>query len=213
MDKYKKSLVLNWLLFVIYSSINSYLVYHFSHAWPSKGNFLWFLLIFFCPPFLYHFVAITYTLITKEILIQQKTLRLITLIIGVLLAGGLLQYSQKNSLQQFIHAYAPMIEKIAQNMPTPCEYPYFKMSTIDRYNKKVNLTPHSSTQQPMAQLWYNPQGFILHFVAGTIDIAGGAFFYNSEQNKWQLFRNADQQKLDLFKHKLSGLKKCASQFT
>lgn len=207
MDGYKKSLLVNWILLIIYSSINSYTVYNLSHSWPTKGSLFWFLLIFFCPPLLYHFIAISYAVVTKRILHRKKVSRLVSLITGILLAGGLLQYSQKNSLQNFDKAYFPMIERLKQNMPMPCESEYFRIPRVVVYNKTVKRMIHQQGR-PIARLGYNQDAFMLYFVAGSVDIKGSTIFYDSDVEQWQMFHNADLPMIDKFKHKLSQLKKC-----
>ena len=207
MDKHKKSLLLHWVLLVIYSSINIYTVYSLSHSWPNKGSFAWFLLIFFCPPFLYHFITLSYELAVRKLFCWKKSLRFATLIAGILLAGNLLQYAQNSSLRKFNRAYTPLIERIIKKMPEPCDGQYFQIPKIATYNNKVNrLINHKG--KPIGELLYNHHRFIVHFQGGSVDIDGSTIFYDSEIKQWQIFHNDEFSLLDDFNFRRIGLTKC-----
>ena len=207
MDEYKKSLVVNWILLLIYSSINIYTIYSLSHSWPNEGSFSWFLLIFFCPPFLYHFIFISYTLATKENFRWKKCLRLGTLIIGVLLAGGLLNYTQNSSLRKLNRAYFPMIKELNKNMPKPCDYNLLQIPEIVVYNGKTNRMILKEGK-PIGELWYNSTRFIISFLGGSVDIDGSTFFYDSKVQQWQIFHNDNLQMKEKFNNSRLKLKKC-----
>jgi len=55
-QKEKKYLLLNWVLLTGYACINLFALYSSAYSWPTQGSIIWFLLIIFCPPFLYHLV-------------------------------------------------------------------------------------------------------------------------------------------------------------
>ncbi|NOQ35975.1 MAG: hypothetical protein GQ569_08770 [Methylococcaceae bacterium] len=216
MDKHKKSLLISWILLVIYSVIIIKTVYNLSHAWPNKGSFEWFLLIFFCPPFLYHFTALSYGLAIQQIFPWKKTLRLVTLILGFLLAGNLLQYAQKSSLRKFNRAYQPMIELIEENLPnscdeietsTLCKKPYLEIPKTAAYNNKAKQMI-SREGKPIGELLYNEQRFMLHFMGGSVDIDGSTIFYDSEVKQWQIFHNDNLEMMDEFNFKRLKLTKC-----
>lgn len=207
MDSHKKSLLLNWVLLVIYSSINIHTVYSLSHSWPNKGSFAWFLLVFFCPPFLYHFIALSYGLAVKKIFQWKKTLRFATLVAGVLLAGSLLQYVQDSSLRKFNRAYTPLIEKIRQKMPEPCDGDYFKIPKVATYNGHINRMVHRNGL-PIGELLHDGQHFLLRFQGGSIDIDGSTVFYDSKAGHWQIFHNDDMQMQDKLLFLQLGLTKC-----
>lgn len=207
MDKQKKSLLLNWILLVIYSAINISTIYSLSHSWPNQGSFLWFLLVFFCPPFLYHFISISYGLALQKDFRWKKSLRLATFIAGFLLAGSLLQYAQRSSLRKFNRAYQPLIERVKQKMPTPCDELYFQTAKVRTYNHRINRMV-SRQGKPIGELLYNEQRFIIHFLGGSIDIDGSTVFYDSDIGEWQLFHNDDMQKMDNLNFRQLGLTKC-----
>jgi len=207
MAEYKKSLVVNWVLLVIYSSINIYTVYSLSYSWPNKGSLSWFLLIFFCPPFLYHFIAISYILAVKENLHWKKCLRLGTLIMGVLLAGGLLNYTQKSSLRKLNRAYFPMVKAINKNMPMPCGHHYFQIQKVVVYNGKTNRMIMKDGK-PIGELWYKNKRFIVSFLGRSVDIDGSTIFYDSEIQQWQIFHNDNLQMKEKLNNTRLKLKKC-----
>jgi hypothetical protein len=209
MDEYKKSLVVNWILLVIYSNINIYTVYSLSHSWPNKGSLSWFSLIFFCPPFLYHFVAISYTLAIKENFRWKKCLRLGTLIAGFLLAGGLLNYTQKSSLRKLNRAYFPMVKALNKNMPMPCGHNYLQIPSVVVYNGKTKRTIMKEGK-PIGELWYKKKRFILSFLGGSVDIDGSTLFYDSEIQQWQIFHNDNLQMKQQLNNTLLKFKKCDS---
>jgi len=207
MDEYQKSLLLNWVLLLIYSGITIYSIYSLSHSWPNKGSLSWFFPIFFCPPFLYHFITISYTLATKKSFYWKKWLRLITIFIGILLAGILLQYTQNSSLRKFNRAYFPMTQELKENMPMPCHGDYFQIPQVVIYNGSSHRMV-TYEGKPIGELWYNQKRFVILFLAGSVDVDGSSLFYDSEAQKWQLFHNDNIKILDIFKRKLVNLTKC-----
>ena len=207
MDEYKKSLVINWVLLVIYSSINIYTIYSLSHSWPNKGSLSWFLLLIFCPPFLYHFIAISYTLATKENFRWKKCLRLGTIIIGVLLAGGLLNYTQKSSLRKLNRAYFPMIKALNKHKLMPCGRDYLQIPKVVIYNGKTHRMIMKDGK-PIGELWYSPTRFIISFLGGSVDIEGSTLFYDSKIQHWQVFHNDNLEMKEKLNNKRLKLKKC-----
>ncbi|MDQ7090591.1 MAG: hypothetical protein Q9M50_08095 [Methylococcales bacterium] len=207
MDDYKKSLFFHWVLLVIYSGINIYTVYSLSHSWPTKGCLSWFWLILFCPFFLYYFISICYSLAKKEDFCWKRCLGIGTLILGILLAGGLLRYTQKSALRKLNRAYGPMIEKIREKMPMPCEGGYFDIPTVVTYNGRSNRMIKEDGI-PVGSLWYGDGRFVLQFLGGSVDVDGSTLFYDSRIAEWQIFHNDDLQRLDAFKRSLLTLYEC-----
>lgn len=208
MEKEKKYLLLNWILLTGYGCINLFAIYSSIYSWPTQGSNIWFLLIIFCPPFLYHLVFIAYVSVLKKRPRGKKIYRFLTIICGVLLAGGLLQLTQKISLTRFKSAYSPMIAQVQQKMPLPCDVHYFEIPEIDRYN-------HSVTQKilqqgkPAGGLFYNSQRFVLHFRAGSVDMDNSTIFYDSEMKNWRFFHNDDVAEAENFAARSKGLTRCS----
>ncbi len=209
MDDDKKSLLINWILLVFYSSINIYTLYSLSHSWPTEGSFSWFLLIFFCPPFLYNFVTISYTLAVKKEFRWKKCLHLSTLIIGFLLAGALLNYTQKSSLKKLSHAYFPMVKAVTKNMPYPCHHDYFQIPKVVIYNGRTRRMIMKD-EKPIGKLWYTPNRFIISFLAGSIDIEGSTLFYDSKLQQWHIFHNDNLQMKQQLDNTLLNFQQCDS---
>lgn len=207
MDKEKKYLLLNWILLTSYACINLFAFYSSVYSWPTQGSVIWFLLLIFCPPFLYHTVYISYVLILKKRPDWKKIYRFVTMVGGILLAGGLLQVTQKISLSRFKSAYTPFVARVQQNMPTPCNGHYFEISAVDSYN-------HSVTQKllqqgnPAGALLYNSQRFVLHFRGGSVDMDNSTLFYDSETKNWRFFHNENTVEAENFAGRIRGLTKC-----
>jgi hypothetical protein len=207
MEKEKKYLLLNWILLTGYGCINLFALYSSAYSWPTQGSVIWFLLIIFCPPFLYHLVFIAYELILKKRLHWKKSYRFITLLCGVLLAGGLLQLTQKISLTRFKTAYSPLVAQVQQKMPLPCDSHYFEIRAVNRYNHSVTQKPFNQGK-PSAALLYNPQRFVLYFRGGSVDMDNSTLYYDSETQSWSFFHNDDAVMTESFDTRTKGLIKC-----
>jgi len=208
MGQYKHSLFLHWLLFFIYSLINFYILYNLCYSWPTTGSMVWFVLLISCPAFLYQFLLLAYTLKFKQPLQWKYKLAFISLILGFFLAGGLLQYTQKSSLRKMSRAYRPVIAQILEKMPTPvCDKAYFNTAEIVKYNGSIHRMI-AKDGHPLGELLYNDARFLLHFRAGSIDIAGSTLFYDSKVKHWQLFHNDNMKAFTHFKTLIDPLTLC-----
>lgn len=203
----KKYLLLNWVLFISYGCIILFALYGSIYCWPTKGSVIWFLVIIFCPPFLYHAVFISYALIFDKLLHWKKSYRFITLVIGIFLAGGLLQLTQNLSLARFKAAYQPFVAQIHANMPNPCASSYFAMPQVQSYNLSVTQKILQQ-KKPTGALFYNPQRFVLYFRAGSVDVGGSSLVYDSQTKRWDFFHHNDRQAADKFTAQISKLVKC-----
>jgi hypothetical protein len=208
MDKEKKYLLLNWILLSGYGCINLFALYSSIYTWPTQGSIIWFLLLLFCPPFLYHTIFIGYALVLKKRLHWRKSYRFITLIIGILVAGGLLQITQKISLNRFKTAYSPLIMAVQQKMPHPCNQHYFEIPEVNRYNHSVTQKILTKNK-PTGALRYNAQRFIVQFRGGSVDMDNSTLFYDSITKNWQFFHNDDLVIAKAFAERLKGLTQCS----
>jgi hypothetical protein len=199
----KKFLLLNWILVISYGGIISFAFYSSAYSWPTQGSVIWFLLLIFCPPFLYHCVFISYVLVLDKKPHWKKIYRLITLVGGVLFAGGLLQITQKISLSRFKTAYSPLTEHIQKKMPLPCDTHYFEIPSVHDYNHSV-----AKKDKPITGLLYNAQRFVLHIRGGSVDMIGSTLFYDSELKDWSFFHNADSDATEKFAVRIKGLMAC-----
>jgi hypothetical protein len=209
MDEYKNRLLLNAIILAICSGISLYTLYDLSYSWPTQGCFGWFILIFLAPFFIYQLLAIGHFLIHQNLLTQKFTTSLLSLFFGFLLAGAALQYTQNNALQRFIRAYAPMIQHIKHNMPTPCDQYYFKLPSVQHYNTK---TARMIVQNgnPIGMLRHNSREFLLHFQGGSIDIEGSTLYYDSTTERWHFFHNNNLPEKAIFNQRHLALAKCHS---
>jgi hypothetical protein len=207
MDKEKKYLLLNWVLLASYACINLFALYSSAHSWPTQGSVIWFLVIIFCPPFLYHLFFIGYVLILKQRPHWKKSYRFLTLLGGILLAGGLLQVTQKISLARVKTAYSPMIALIQQKMPLPCDAHYFEIPQINTYNQSVTQKILRQSK-PSGALFYDSQRFVLHFRGGSVDRDNSTLFYDSQTKNWLFFHNDDVAMTAKFASRLQGLSQC-----
>jgi hypothetical protein len=208
MDKEKKYLLLNWILLTSYGCINLFAVFSCVYSWPTQGSIIWFLLIIFCPLFLYHVVFIAFVLMQKDRQQWVKKCRVVTLISGVLLAGGLLQLTQKISLIRFKNAYSPMIVKVAEKMPNPCGEDYFQIPQVQRYNQSVTQKILKNAK-PAGELLYNVQRFVLYFRAGSVDRDNSSLFYDSTNKEWHFFHNDNALEAKNFSMRIKGLSRCS----
>ncbi|MCK5871477.1 MAG: hypothetical protein KAG26_01525 [Methylococcales bacterium] len=211
MDEHKHTLFFSAIVLFICSCIGVYTLYDLAYSWPNKGCFLWFIVIFVSPIFLYYSVSIGYFLGTKKPLTQKKTTFLLSLIFGILFAGGLLQYTQSNSLQRFSRIYAPMIQKIQQNMPEPCHYAYFESTAIKAYNAKIHRSVMKD-DRPVGGLLYNKDQFILYFLSQSINVEGSTLFYDSEVEKWQLLQNDNPEATAIFQQQRLAFIECNTPY-
>lgn len=207
METEKKYLLLHWILLISYGCINLFAVYSSMYSWPTQGSFIWFLLIIFCPFFLYHLVFIGCVTVLNIRPHWKKSYLFLTIISGILLAGGVLQITQKISLARFKTAYSPMVFQVQQKMPFPCNAHYFEIPAVYRYN-------HSVTQKllwkgkPTGGLLYNPQRFVLYFRAGSVDMDNSTIFYDSEIKNWQFFHNDEVAEAENFAARSKNLSLC-----
>ncbi|MCK5924464.1 MAG: hypothetical protein KAG10_01080 [Methylococcales bacterium] len=209
-DEHKHTLFFNAFVLFICCSIGLYTLYDLSYSWPHTGCLKWYILLFLAPVFVYHCLSISYFLIFKKPFVRKKTVSILSLIVGILFAGGLLQYTQNNSLQRFIRVYTPMIEKIQQNMPKPCNEAYFEIADIKNYNAHIHRSV-TKDGKPIGGLLYNTDQFILYFLGRSINIEGSLIFYDSTVKKWQLFQNNNAQAKDAFEQRRLTLRACNSE--
>ncbi|MEY4768995.1 MAG: hypothetical protein RL637_1634 [Pseudomonadota bacterium] len=198
-------LLFNWILLIGYGAVNIFAFYDLAHSWPTQGSVIWYLLLIFCPAFLYHLTFISYVLISHQPPQWSRLFRLMTLIVGILFAGGLLQYTQKKALKRFKKAYAPLVEKIQHQMPTPCAINYSKIPEIIHYNRSISSV---DSQSSLPKLFYNSQKFVIYFRAGSVDMDNSTLFYDSIDKNWQFFHNSDTASYQQFIQKTIGLTSC-----
>lgn len=203
----KKFLLVNWILVISYSCIIFFALYSSIYSWPTQGSVIWFLLIIFCPPFLYHCCFIGSALGLNKKLHWKKTYRLATFGFGILLAGGLLQLTQKVSLSRFKTAYTPLIMRVQQKMPQPCDSHYFEIPQVTAYNRTVTQKILHQNK-PIARLLFDKQRFILQFRAGAVDVEGSSLVYDSQTQKWHFFHNRENQEVEKFAERIKGLTSC-----
>ena len=207
MGKEKKYLLLNWILLAGYGCITLFAVVSSIYSWPTQGSIIWFFLIIFCPPFLYHLFFIGYVSVLKQRPHRKKSYRFITMLCGVLLAGAVLQMTQKISLAHFESAYQPMIVQIQEQMPSPCDSHYFEIPEVYRYNHSVTQKLLQG-EKPIGGLLYNPQRFVLHFRASSVDMDNATIFYDSESKNWRFFHHDNVAEMDNFTARSRGLTPC-----
>ncbi len=203
-SKNARYLLFNWILLISYGGINLFAVYSLTHSWPTQGSVIWFLLIIFCPAFLYHLTFISYVLILQKPPQWTRLFRLMTLIGGVLFAGGVLQYTQKKAFKHFRKAYTPLVELVQHKMPQPCNANYFTLPSVSQYNYSVTHGYH----KPVSGLFYNQQRFIVYFQGGSVDMNNSTLFYDSQNHNWLFFHNNDLAMFEQFKRRLEGLQNC-----
>ncbi|MCK5898003.1 MAG: hypothetical protein KAG10_10220 [Methylococcales bacterium] len=210
MGEHKHALFFNAIILVICFGIGLYILYDLSYSWPHNGCTVWFILLFLAPIFLYHGISISHFLLSKKPLIRKKTISLVSLIFGILFAGGLLQLTQHNSLQRFSRIYAPMIEKIQKNLPEPCDEAYFEMPDIKSYNSKAHRSI-TKYDKPVGGLLYNKNQFILYFLSPSINVDRSTLFYDSTVKKWQLFQNDNLQAKGFFEQRRLAFLECTTK--
>jgi len=208
MVKEKKYLLLNWILLASYGCIIFFALYSSVYSWPTQGSSIWFLLIIFCSSFLYHLAYIGYAVTLKKKPHLKKSYRFVTLVCGILLAGGLLLLTQKISLARFKTAYSPLITRVQQKMPLPCDGHYFEIPQVNRYNQSVTQKILNQGK-PSGALLYNQQRFVVHFRGGSVDMDNSTLFYDSETQNWQFFHNDDQAMPEKFANRIKDLIRCS----
>lgn len=204
----KKYLLLNWILFCGYGSLVLFGFYTSIYCWPTQGSVIWFLVLIFCPPFLYHGVFIGYALLFDSLLHWKKSYRFMCLLIGFVLANGLLQISQSLSFAHFKTAYQPFIAQIQQKMPQPCQGHYFAIPSVQAYNARVSQKIVKN-HQPSGTLFYNARRFVLFFRGGSVDVSGSTLFYDSQTLQWQFFHQQDSEAAEKFASTINKLKQCS----
>jgi hypothetical protein len=208
MEKEKKYLLLNWILLAGYACLLLFSVYSCGYVWPTQGSIIWFLLLLFCPPFLYQLSFIGCALTQHKKPHWGKSQRLVSIFAGLLLACILLQLTQKFAFNRFKTAYNPMLAAIAQNMPQPCRSGYFAIKSVADYNASVSHKILSAQQQPEGKLFYNRDRFVLYFRAGSADMDNSTLFYDSQRKNWDFFHNSDSVKQQNLAALLKGLSVC-----
>jgi hypothetical protein len=209
MEKERKYLLLNWILLSGYACLNLLAFYISAYSWPTQGSVVWLLLIIFSGPFLYHSLFIVYVLTLHQRPHWKKIYRLMTMVAGILLAGGvLLLVAQKISLARFTSAYGDLVAEVSQKMPQPCGVDYSQIPAVTAYNQSTyQMVRHQG--KPIGLIFYNQQRFGIYFRAGSVDMDSATLFYDSETKNWLFFHNEDLATKQQVTERMQGLAKCA----
>ena len=191
------------LLLAIYAALTVWLFYLESISWPHEGSWAFFGYIFLGPGIVFQSFNLAYTVRTGRRLARRALTRVVTIPLGLLLAGQLSSGADAISMDGFERSYAPFVAQLGASLAEPCggAAKYFTIPAVAAYNEQTS-------GRPTANLSYDSKRFVLAFAGGSIDIDGSTVYYDSAAKQWRRFHNDNQSGRDALDTLTAGLATC-----
>ena len=192
-------------LLVSYTAVVAWIFYDQSTSWPHVGSWADFVFFFLCPGILFQSVSLAYTRSTGRALTRRALVRVVTIPLGLVLAGTLATWANTLAMGNFEQAYAPFVAQVGSNLADPCRLAsrYFVIPAVAAYNL------HAQHDRPAAKLKYDNKRFVLSFGGGSMDIDGSTIYYDSGTKVWQKFHNNDATAFGVYSGLSEGLAECS----
>jgi len=204
----KRRTVISVALLVAYVAIVGWMFYEQSTSWPHEGSWALIAYVFLCPGILFQSFRLAYTRRTGRPLTRRALTRVVTIPLGLLLAGLLLTQASTLAMRGFERAYAPFVSQIGASLADPCAAAgkYFEIPAVAAYNQQTG-------SRPTAILKHDNKRFVLSFFGGSIDIDGSTIYYDSGAGGWRKFHNDRVEETGAFSKLTEGLAGCKLRAT
>lgn len=192
-------------LLVSYTAAVAWIFYEQSTSWPHEGSWAYFVLFLLCPGILFQSVSLAYIRRTGRALTRRARVRVVTVPLGLVLAGALASWASTLAMGNFEQAYAPFVAQVGANLADPCRLAsrYFDIPSVAAYNLRAQR------ERPVAKLKYDSKRFVLSFNGGSMDIDGSTIYYDSGTKAWQKFHNNNAIASGLYSGLSQGLAECS----
>lgn len=188
-------ILLSVLLLALYIAMAWYL-FKEDQNWPSVSSLSILPLLIICPGIIFQASYIIYFLTKRKLLSRRIWLRLLSIVLGILLASQITSKSQTLAMKRFERTYQPLIEQIQANLPQAC-------------NPETPYKVHESLKGiHMGQLWHDKEHFILTFPGRSADVDGSTLYYYSKNKVWTIFHNDSSDGPGQLKTLLETMKRC-----
>lgn len=196
---YPATLLVSFLLLIIYIAGTWYL-YSEDTTRPHVGSLSIAPLIIICPGIIFQLFFLAYSLSKSKFPARRIWVRLLSIVLGVILAFQVVFHAQTVAMQRFEEHYQPLVEVIQANLPDPC-------------NPDVPYADHKAVGeiQNMGHLRHDGKHFILTFSGGSADIDGSTIYYFSKDHTWTIFHNDSLEASKHLKKLLEGMRDCQNQ--
>ncbi len=193
---YSATLLISFLLLLIYSAGVCWLFYS-DISWPHVGSLGSIFLFVLCPGILFQIFFLAYSLIKRKLPARRIWARLLSILLGVILATQLMDRAQTMAMEIFEETYHPLIEEIQSNLPHPCspETPYANHESLAGIKN-------------MGHLWHDEEHFILTFSGRSADVDGSTIYFFSKKGGWTIFHNDSLEESKHLEGLLTGMKEC-----
>ena len=191
------------LLLALYVALTGWLFFEQSTSWPHEGSWAFLGYIFLVPGIVFQAVSLAYEKIAGRPLARRVLTRVLTIPIGLVLAGGLEAGASQVALAGFERAYAPFVTQLGTSLSEACNSgpKYFAISSVAAFNEQTG-------SRPTAFLHHDGKRFVLRFMGGSIDIDGSTLYYESEAREWRRYHNNNEEAHAIHQKLIAGLADC-----
>ena len=195
--------LLSAVLLAAYVLVAGWVLYEQSRAWPHEGSIVYAVLFLLCPGILFQSFNLAYMLRTGHRLMRRALTRLVTIPMGLVMAGLLASLASTLAMRGFEQAYVPFVTQVGANRGDPCGLAakYFHAPAVSAYNLRT------SREQP-AKLHHDAKRFVLAFRGGSADIDGSTIYYDSGAGAWRKFHNDNGDEQAAYTALTKGLAEC-----
>jgi len=156
-------------------------------AWPYVQLMPQWLLVFAIPGLLFRAIELAWMRMRGQRLQARNRWlgRAISILAGLMAAGGLWSAMDGISMARFESAMAPLVGQIHANAAAPCP-------PAARYAVGRDLSAYlaeSGAPRAPAALAHDSQRFVLALGGGSMDIDGSTLFYDSRSRGWRKVHN------------------------
>ena len=196
--------LVNVALLAAYIAIVAWVFYEQTTAWPHMGSWIYAIFLVVCPGIVFQAYSLGYSRLAGRPPKRRMLVRMVTLPLGLVLAGVLATQASKVSMENFEQAYEPFVARIAANLADPCiaAARAFEIPSVADYNRLAER------ERPVARLSHDGNRFVLAFNAGSIDMDGGTVYYDSVARAWSAFHNDSADGEAAFSNLTKGLAQC-----
>ena len=182
----ERRVVVSAALLAAYVAIVGWVFYEESTSWPHEGTWASIAYVFLCPGILFQSFHLAYTRRTGRPLTRRALTRVVTIPLGLLLAGLLATEASALAMRGFVRAYAPFVSQIGASLADPCApgAKYFAIPSVVAFNEQTG-------SRPTAHLHHDGKRFVLGFAGGSMDIDGSTIYFDSGAKAWSRFHNDD----------------------
>ena len=198
---YPATLLVSSLLLIIYIA-GAWYLYSVDTSRPHVGSLSIVPLIIICPGIIFQLFFLAYSLSKRKFHAKRIRARLLSIVLGFILAYQVVFHAQTVAMQRFEEHYQPLVEIIQANLPHPC-------------NPNVAYTDHKSLNKinKTGHLWHDNEHFILTFPGGSADVDGSTLYYFSKDHAWTIFHNDSPEASKHLEKLLMGMRDCQDQDT